>query len=220
MDVAMARGDGTKLQCHQAGSGKAAVIVLHPWWGLNADVVRLADRLAGEGFTVMAPDLFNGQRAATPDEAEKLVQRFDSESERLLADIERVAAYLRDQGASKLGVLGLSFGAAYAVALAAKDGVDAGVDAVVLYYGTGWLEEEDRVTAPVLGHFADEDPYEPDGGEALFEQLRDRGTSTEHYRYPGTYHWFVEPSDSHYNPEAAEMAFARTRAFLNRHLAG
>ena len=216
MDVTIARGDGTELQCHQAGSGKAAVIVLHPWWGLNADVVRLADRLAGEGFAVMAPDLFNGQRASTPDEAEKLVQRFDSESARLLADIESVASHLRQHGASKLGVLGLSFGAAYAVALATKHGVDA----VVLYYGTGWLEEEDRVTAPVLGHFADEDPYEPDGGEALFEQLRGRGTPTEHYRYPGTYHWFVERSDSHYNPEAAELAFARTRDFLKRHLAG
>ena len=29
------------------------VLLLHPWWGLNRTIRDLADRLAGDGFTVM-----------------------------------------------------------------------------------------------------------------------------------------------------------------------
>ena len=31
------------------------VLLLHTWWGLNQPIKDLADRLAGDGFTVMAP---------------------------------------------------------------------------------------------------------------------------------------------------------------------
>ena len=36
------------------------VLLLHPWWGLNQTIRDLADRLAGDGFTVIAPDMFDG----------------------------------------------------------------------------------------------------------------------------------------------------------------
>jgi len=42
------------------------VLLLHPWWGLNETIRNLADRLAGDGFTVMAPDLFGGTVLTTP----------------------------------------------------------------------------------------------------------------------------------------------------------
>ena len=37
------------------------VLLLHTWWGLNEAMRDLADRLAGDGFTVMAPDMFDGR---------------------------------------------------------------------------------------------------------------------------------------------------------------
>ncbi len=46
------------------------VLLLHPWWGLDQAIRDLADRLAGDGFTVMAPDLYDGTVLATADDAE------------------------------------------------------------------------------------------------------------------------------------------------------
>ncbi|MDQ3554293.1 MAG: dienelactone hydrolase family protein, partial [Chloroflexota bacterium] len=48
----------------------APVLLLHPWWGLNQAIRDQADRLAGDGFTVMAPDLFDGTVLTTADDAE------------------------------------------------------------------------------------------------------------------------------------------------------
>ncbi len=47
----------------------APVLLLHPWWGLSQTIRDLADRLAGDGFTVMAPDLFDGTVLTTPEDA-------------------------------------------------------------------------------------------------------------------------------------------------------
>jgi len=37
------------------------------------------------------------------------------------------------------------------------------------------------------------------------------------HRYPGTGHWFAEPSRDAYRA-AADLAFTRTLAFLSRHV--
>jgi len=68
---------------------------------------------------------------------------------------------------------------------------------------------------PVLGHFAEDDPYESAETVAEFEQgLRDAGREGVIHRYPGTGHWFAEPSRDAYQPEAARVAFDRTTTFL------
>ena len=48
-----------------AQGGGAPVLLLHTWWGLNQTMKDIADRLAADGFTVLAPDLFNGQVLTT-----------------------------------------------------------------------------------------------------------------------------------------------------------
>ena len=50
----------------------AGVVVLHPWWGLNDDVVAYADQLADGGFAVVVPDLYEGRLATTIEEADRL----------------------------------------------------------------------------------------------------------------------------------------------------
>jgi carboxymethylenebutenolidase len=95
------------------------------------------------------------------------------------------------------------------------------VVASVLYYGTTGGPVLTQASVPVLGHFAEDDPYESAEWVSEFEAtLRAAEREVLLHRYPGTGHWFAEPSRDAYRPEAAELAFARTTAFLGTHLPG
>ena len=53
------------------------VLLLHSWWGLTEEVKDLAERIADEGYTVLAPDLLQGEQPTTaalsPDDLSGLV---------------------------------------------------------------------------------------------------------------------------------------------------
>ena len=53
---------------------------------------------------------------------------------------------------------------------------------------------------------------------AFERSLRNAGRDVEIHRYPGTEHWFAEPSRDAYDAAAADLAFERTVTFLRRHL--
>jgi carboxymethylenebutenolidase len=210
---------GTTARLYVAGDlepGASGVVVLHPWWGLNDDVLAYADRLAAAGFAVLAPDLFGGKVATTVEGAEELAGSADDAAVEAiaLAAIDRLDERLGPT--SKLAVLGFSYGAAMAIA----NPVDRDrLAATVVYYGTYTGSILSRASVPVLGHFAETDPYEPDESVTEFEEgLRSAGRDAEIHRYPGTGHWFAEPSRDAYRPEAAELAFERTVEFLERQL--
>lgn len=190
------------------------VVVLHAWWGLNDDVIAYADRLAASGFRVVAPDMFDGRVATTIEEAEVLSQSGDQSAEdTVLAAVDELAKRVGQDG--RVAVLGFSFGAAYAIWAPSKR--DRVVSSVV-YYGSYWGDFLATSKAPLLGHFAEKDQFEPEENvQALEKGYRDAGREIELHRYPGTGHWFAEPSrPDAYNHDAAELAFERTVAFLNR----
>src|SRR5262249_13114298 len=150
-----------------------------------------ADRLAGAGFSVIAPDLVRGRTASTIEEAERLVSEKDEDhgDAVALAAIDRLVT---SDGASKVGAFGFSFGAAWSMWCAAQRPA---VVASVVYYGTIQGPSLARASVPVLGHFAEADPYEPDEQVTAFENaLREAGRRAVIHRYPGTGHWFAEPS--------------------------
>jgi carboxymethylenebutenolidase len=210
--------DDTDVQLYAAGEGSSdagGVVVFHAWWGLNDDVVAYADRLAGAGFAVVAPDLFGGEVATTVEDAERLARGSDEEviNGIALAAIDRLTERLGPE--ARLGAVGFSFGAHWVMwAPTQRDRFAASV----LYYGT----TEDALTeasVPVLGHFAEDDPYESAEWVDEFEGiLKSAGRDTTIHRYPGTGHWFAEPSKDAFRQEAADLAFDRTMAFLRLHL--
>lgn len=201
----------------ETGQGPG-VLVLHAWWGLNPFFRGLCDRLAAAGFVAVAPDLWGGTVATTVEEAEGLLQQRDDEA--MAQAVAGALAHLRSHPAVRgegLGALGFSMGAAWALGVA---GSHPKLRAIALFYGVG---EGDfaAMQAAFLGHFGENDPWEPEEGVRwLEEELRGAGREAEFHRYAGVGHWFFEQDRSDaYNPAAASLAWERTLTFLRERLA-
>lgn len=199
------------------GSGQP-VLLLHAWWGLNNTMRAFCDRLAAEGFTAFAPDLYRGRVAMTIEEAERLGSALDANQQQAKADVAQAAAFLLEQSGqptSGLAVIGFSLGAYYALDFSAAE--PAKVHSVVLYYGVGPADFA-AARAAYLGHFAANDPYEPtENVEWLESALKDAGRALTFHTYPETGHWFAEPDRTDaYHPASAALAWERTLAFLRR----
>jgi carboxymethylenebutenolidase len=69
-------------------------------------------------------------------------------------------------------------------------------------------------------HLAETDDYTPQSEVAAMRAAFEAaGRDATFHVYPGTGHWFAEPSRDAYRPDAAELAFERTVGFLREHLA-
>lgn len=202
-----------------AGTGPG-VLVLHAWWGLTGVIKDVCDRLAALGFVAYAPDLYHGQLATTIPEAERLGKALDQNAERAQAEtraaVDTLLAYTGDQ-TKGIGVVGFSLGASYAIQLSGADPEH--VQAVVLFYGAGQGDFA-RARATYLGHFAENDQYEPAEWVAWLENaLQTAGRSVTFHRYAGVDHWFFEHDRvDAYNEAAAKLAWERTVAFLRANL--
>jgi len=184
------------------------VLVLHAWWGLNDTIRSLCKQLADTGFVAFAPDLYHGSVARTVAEAEALSRAVDVE--RAKRDVADAVACLGGRGRA---VVGLSFGAYFALELSVTD--PERIRSVVVFYGTR-PGDYSRSKAAYLGHFAETDEYEPRSEvDALEAALRKAARPVTFHRYPGTGHWFFEPDRTEaFNRAAAKLAWERTLAFL------
>ena len=194
------------------------VLVLHAWWGLNDTMRAVCTRLAEAGFVAFAPDLYHGKVADTIADAETLGKALDTNHLQAKAEIADATRFLSEragQAEGGLAVIGFSLGAYYALDLAAADPEH--ISSVVIFYGTG-VDDFNGSKAAYLGHFAENDPYEPQSNvDSLEASLRRAGRPVTFYRYSGTGHWFFEPDRTKaYNQAAASLAWDRTLAFLRR----
>lgn len=200
-----------------SGAGPG-VLVLHSWWGLTSFFKGVADRLADAGFVALAPDLFGGETAETPDEARALLATADvSDMVGLVRSSVEVLRGLPITPDGPVGLVGFSMGASLALREAAAE--PAGVAAVSAFYGTTDVDF-DPVTAAVQLHIADFDEFASDDDWVEMEaHMRLVGLDPDVHRYPGTSHWFMEADrEVAHSPAAADEAWARTVAFLHRHL--
>ena len=110
------------------GSGPG-VIVLQEWWGLVPQIKGVCDLLAEEGFTALAPDLYQGEMATHTemDKAGELMTTLPPE--RAARDMSAAIDYLLGHDAcssSTVGVTGFCMGGLLTLRIAALAG-DPGV---------------------------------------------------------------------------------------------
>ena len=203
-----------KVKAYLADGSGPGVLLLHAWWGLKPFFKQVCDRMAEQGFTVLAPDLRDGQVAKTIDEAKALMEKSDGQ---LIGDTVFTAKdYLQTRVKGKLGVVGFSMGAAWSLIAAAYKPED--FAAVVLFYGNEGVDYG-KITAKVMGHFCEVDEWEPtEFVDNTFAEFAKAGVDATRHTYPGTAHWFVEEDRPEYDPAAAQLAWKRTFEFLNSSL--
>src|SRR5689334_22071906 len=149
--------------CAAPASGKGpAVVVSQEWWGLVPHIEDLVDRFASEGFVALAPDLYHGAIAKSPDDAGKMLMELDVE--RAGREIAGAGAYLLSRpecSSAKYGVVGFCMGGALAQYAATNDAQNVG--AAVSFYG-GFQKvspQWEKLSAPILLIYGAEDKGVP-----------------------------------------------------------
>ena len=207
------------LSTPESGRGPG-VVVLQEWWGLVPHIKDVADRFAAEGFVALAPDLYHGDVAKSPDEAGKMMMALNiAQTER---DLRGAVQYLLNDAAvegDSVGIVGFCMGGALSLYGASKNPQ---VGACVVFYGIHPKVEPDfeALRAPVLGIFAEKDKsVTPDSVRALEDTMREHGKSIETHTYPGTDHaFFNDTRPEVYDADASADAWRRTIEFLRANL--
>jgi carboxymethylenebutenolidase len=209
------------LATPESGSGPG-VILIQEWWGLDDHIADLADRLAGEGFVTLAPDLFGGRVAHDSDEAGRFMSELPAEQ--AARDLGGAVDYLLGLDtvtSDKVGAVGFCMGGGFVLMLAAQQGDKIG--AAVPFYGVGQGVPDSfaSITAPVQGHYGELDAFYPvDDARAQEAQMRRETQSTVEFFYYPAGHAFHNDKDrlGTYDAESARLAWTRTVEFLHERL--
>ena len=214
--------DGTEINgelAEPAGTGKApALVLIQEYWGINDHIRSLADRLAQEGFLVIAPDLYHGKLAKDPAEAGALMTALDTFA--AVKEIGATAEFLKGhaRGNGKVGVIGFCMGGALALASACH--LD-GLSAVVPFYGLPPEDKVDyaKVSAPILMHVAKRDAWVTvEKAEAVKKKLEAAGKSITLEIYEADHAFVNDTRPEVYDEKNAKLAWSRSVEFLKKNL--
>jgi carboxymethylenebutenolidase len=210
---------------------RPAVIVLQEIFGINREVRRIAELVAGDGYVALAINYYHRTHPSlnepyTPDglkhgrEAASAVRRAN-----LLADLEASIAWLDAQPfveRGRIATMGFCFGGTVAFLSATLHGIRAAVS----FYGSriagdlpdgepGPLADVAAVRAPMLLFFGGKDEsITPDVVARIDAGLKTHDKSYEIVTYPDAGHGFFRESSSEMDRPDVADAWGRTKAFL------
>jgi carboxymethylenebutenolidase len=196
-----------------------AVLVIHENRGLNPYIEDVARRAAVEGFLALAPDgLYPvGGYPGNDDDGKKLQASLDGA--KLQTDMLNSAKFLKSHELStgKIGATGFCWGGGSVNNLAVALGAD--MQAGVPFYGAAPRSGVENIKAPLLIHYAEDDPRINAMKPGFEDALKAADVKFEMHTYPGTKHGFHNNSTPRYNKDAAQLAWDRTIAFFKANLA-
>jgi carboxymethylenebutenolidase len=226
-NVSFKRPDGKAVQGYLSEpanpTGAPAIVVIQEWWGLNAQIRGVADRLASAGYVALVPDLYRGKSTVEAEEAHHLMTGLNF-ADAATHDIRGAVQFLKARG-GKVGITGFCMGGALTLlALGASPEIDAGV----VWYGCPPLEYIDasKLKVPLMGHWATQDEFFPIATvDQLEEKLRGAGVKFEFHRYLA-HHAFANETAvgpgripaTQYDSVWAQQAWDRTFRFFGSRL--
>ena len=212
------------------GEAKAAIIVVPEIFGVNPGIVKKCEKLAGEGYLAVAPEIFWRFAAGVelnPDVESELQQAFgyfqQYDANDGVIDIEATikairAGIARHAPVSKVGLVGYCLGGKLAYLAAARTDIDASVG----YYAVGvpdMLNESHAIANPLALHIAGADGFVPPEAQAAMHAGLDGHAKVTLFDYPGLDHGFATEEGDRRHEDGATLADSRTAAFFREHLA-
>lgn len=220
---------------------RPGVVLVHDVWGLADHPRDLADRLAAEGFSVLAVDLYRRLERVEIDDPAAWIRALDDSE--VLRDLSAAAQLLSEHpsvAGQPVGLIGFCMGGMYVVlggCLCPE------FSAAVPFYGLlshqhGMLHSESgldparkpheplavasQLRCPLLGFFGAEDAMVPLADvRQLAQAFAASRSSSEIVVVPGAGHAFMNDTRPEaYREQAAHEAWAKMVEFLRRTLAG
>ena len=196
----------------------AAVVVIHENRGLSPYAEDVARRLATEGYLAFAPDALAplGGYPGNEDQGREMFARLDERkrTEDLMAAVDFVKS--RPDSSGKVRAVGFCFGGGIVNLMATRF---PDLAAAVPYYGEQPpAADVAKIKAPLLIHYAGNDPRINAGWPAFEEALKKNGVKYEMHLYPGTQHGFHNDTTPRYDEAAAKLSWQRTLAFFKANL--
>ena len=195
-----------------AGTSRGSLVVIQEVFGVNEHIRDVCDRFADNGYTALAPALFDRVRPGVElaydeqgiTEGRALVTEVGWDNP--IKDVRAAATALRAD--LRVGVVGYCWGGTITWLAACR--LD--VACAVAYYGrqiVDFLDERPR--CPVMMHFGAEDPLIP--GTAV-TKIKAAFPDIPVYVYEGAGHGFNCDRRGDFRPEAAALTLERTLAFF------
>jgi len=197
-----------------------AVVVIHENRGLQPHIMDVNRRMAKEGFLSLAPDGLTPLGGTPENETDKAVQMIGQlNREQTIKNFVSAVKYLETHPLSngKVGCTGFCWGGAMTNQVAVNT---PSLKAAVPYYGMQpSAEDVAKIKAPILAHYAENDPGIDKGIPQFEEELKKAGLEYHIYTYPGTQHAFNNDTNpQRYNEQAAKLAWKRTIDFFKEKL--
>ncbi len=204
----------------KTGKKFPAVLIIHENRGLQPHIKDVTRRMAKEGFLSLAPDALSPLGGTPENDLDKAVQMIGQlDYDKTVKNLVAAVKYLKTNPLStgKVGCTGFCWGGGMTnqVAVNSPD-----LDAAVPYYGKQPTEEQvAKIKAPIMAHYAGDDPFIDPGIPAFEEALKKYKKEYQIFIYDGAKHAFNNDSNpERYNEKAAKLAWSRTIAFFKEKL--
>ncbi len=210
--------DGHQFDAHEVGDGPRGIVVVQEIFGVNPHIRSVADGYAAAGYRAIAPAFFDrvetgvelGYDAAGMQAGIGYASKLDWDN--TMADVAAAISHLREQGATRVGIVGYCWGGTAAWLAASR----APVDAAVGYYGGGVIGFAGETPAvPTMLHFGALDSHIPLSGVA---EVAAAHPSVPVHVYDEADHGFNCDARPSYHAPSAALALERTLAFFDEHL--
>jgi carboxymethylenebutenolidase len=198
---------------------RPAVIVIHENRGLHPHLEDVARRFAVEGFLALAPDLLSVAGGTPPDDDKARELHTAANKGDMFAAALAAVPFMQKhpESTGKVGATGFCYGGGVVNQLAATS---ADLNAAAPYYGSQVpAAQVPNIKAPLLLHYAGNDPRINAGIAAYEAALKANNKKYTIYIYEGAQHAFNNDTGAaRYNKAAADLSWQRTLAFFKEHL--
>jgi len=217
--IELVAADGFRLSAYRAeppGAPRGGIVVAQEIFGVNSHIRSVCDGYAKDGYTVIAPALFDRYErdidiGYTPEDiARGIALKAKTTIDAALLDVAAAAKALSDAG--KIGVVGYCWGGFVSWMTACRLG---GFACAVAYYGGGVLGAiAETPKCPVMAHFGERDSVLPVDGVKRFAAAH---PEVEVFIYAAD-HGFNCDQRGSYDAAAAALARERTLQHFRRWL--